>query len=276
MLTFSVLSFNTGLCRIFGVDLGRDHEQRAFIIRDELKRLAPDIVCFQEVWDHGLLEVVRAGLPDHAIVNAPRGPWWAPMGSGLVIATRCAVRAQTFRAFCPTWRPKEILARRGLLTAVLDTPAGPLAVTSTHLGMGLPPLRRRQHRAMLRRLEEIEPPHIVCGDFNVTPDEMTRYRFPTRARFTEKGLIDTMAEALGQPEADRKYTVDWRNPRVKWLGDRRIDYVWAHAGSEHRITVESADLAMHVPVNELYPSDHFAVLARLRLEPGKTEPRRLG
>ncbi|MDG4766135.1 endonuclease/exonuclease/phosphatase family protein [Solwaraspora sp. WMMD406] len=65
--------------------------------------------------------------------------------------------------------PRLILLRdepRVLLTAVLDTPHGPLTVATTHLSF-VPGWNLRQLRTVVRTLRLLPPPRILLGDLNM-------------------------------------------------------------------------------------------------------------
>ncbi|MFY1700097.1 MULTISPECIES: endonuclease/exonuclease/phosphatase family protein [unclassified Solwaraspora] len=65
--------------------------------------------------------------------------------------------------------PRLLLLRdepRVLLTAVLDTPHGPVTVAATHLSF-VPGWNVRQLRAVTRSLRALPPPRLLLGDLNL-------------------------------------------------------------------------------------------------------------
>ncbi|MFY1631874.1 endonuclease/exonuclease/phosphatase family protein [Solwaraspora sp. WMMB335] len=65
--------------------------------------------------------------------------------------------------------PRLLLARdepRVLLTAILDTPHGPVTAAATHLSF-VPGWNLRQLRATVRALRALPPPRVLLGDLNM-------------------------------------------------------------------------------------------------------------
>lgn len=99
---------------------------------------------------------------------------------------------------------------------------------------------------------------VVVGDFNAEPTE------PTYARMVEAGFRSAHAEANGTEPA-----VTWpsgiRAPGMDTDGDPGcLDYVWVRGPIE----VESCRVVFDRPAVDdptLYPSDHFGLVARLRV-----------
>jgi|GEM_PF-1942289 len=266
MSTLTIATLNTYLCRVFGFDLCPQPGRRAQLIHDELQRIDPDVVCLQEVWDSALAALVMRALPAHEVIRYDTQCWYRPMGTGLMIASRLPVRRVSFQPIVSTWRPKEILAQRGLLTTVLESTGTELAVTSTHLGVGMGFMRRRQHRAFLTAIESFDGPHIVCGDFNVSTCETERQRFPALGTLSQIGFRDVVAEAYG-PNAEAMVTVDRNNAMVRKDKHRRIDYIWVKSAAAAGWRVCDANVIFNTSTDGVYPSDHYGVFARLMFMP---------
>jgi len=260
----SVVTLNTYLCRVFGRDLCPQPDRRARLIRDELPHADADLICLQEVWDDQLSALVTSALRGYQIVQAPATSWRTPMGAGLVIATRLPVREVIFRPICSTLRPKEMLAQRGLLVVLVQYESTLVAVATTHLGRGLPWLRRRQHQAFLATLNPLDQPMILCGDFNVATRRADRRRFSTPVEMERRGFRDVLAEFHGLG-AEEMPTVDRVNPLVRRGDNRRVDYIWVRSAAGLDWQVRDASLAFNTPVDGLYVSDHYGLAARLAL-----------
>jgi len=200
-----LLTWNVQWCR--GIDGVVDPAR----IAREARRLAdPDVLCLQEVsvgfislpGSHGenQVDALRAALPGYqvfyaAAVDVPRADG-ARQRFGNVIASRLAV-GRVLRHALP-WPPATVPSMpRAALETVIEAPFGPLRVLTTHLEY-----YSSGHRAaQIERLRELhcdtnaetvaegdEGPYrpfahpqsaIVCGDFNLPPQD------PLRARFLE-------------------------------------------------------------------------------------------
>ena len=200
-----LLTWNVQWCR--GIDGVVDPAR----IAREARRLAdPDVLCLQEVsvgfislpGSHGenQVDALRAALPGYqvfyaAAVDVPRADG-ARQRFGNVIASRLAV-GRVLRHALP-WPPATVPSMpRAALETVIEAPFGPLRVLTTHLEYYSSGHRAAQIQR-LRELhcdtngetvaEEDEGPYrpfahpqsaIVCGDFNLPPQD------PLRARFLE-------------------------------------------------------------------------------------------
>lgn len=200
-----LLTWNVQWCR--GLDGVVDPAR----IAREARRLAdPDVLCLQEVsvgfislpGSHGenQVDALRAALAGYqvfyaAAVDVPRGDG-ARQRFGNVIASRFPV-GRVLRHALP-WPPASAPSMpRAALEAVIEAPFGPLRVLTTHLeyyssGHRAAQIERlRELHAETNRetaSEEDEGPYrpfarpqsaIVCGDFNLPPQD------PLRARFLE-------------------------------------------------------------------------------------------
>ena len=255
-----VLTLNTYLCRVLGLDLAPCVPERAVLIAGVLARSQADVVALQEVWAPELREMALAGTGlDHVYAPDLRS-WRRPMGAGLVLASRWPIVEAAFAPLAWTGRPKEILARRGMLNAVIDLGGDRLAVSVVIRARGGSPGRRRQHRAMLRALPQPAEAQVVCGDFNcpyAPHDPLQRETYPALA---QRGFADTLEHCHG-PAAATMPTVDPVNPLVKAGRALRVDRIWlrAVAGRPRVGTVE----VMQQPVDGQHLSDHYAVMAEL-------------
>jgi endonuclease/exonuclease/phosphatase family metal-dependent hydrolase len=206
-----LLSWNVQWCRGLDgvVDPGR--------IAREARRLAdPDVVCLQEVSDgfadlpgsqgEDQVAALQHELPGYALFYAAAVDVPAVNGArarfGNVIASRLPV-GRVMRHSLP-WPPGRTPSMpRAALEATVQAPFGAVRVTSTHLEY----YSSRHRAAQIERLRELhcevgqdggdeksEGPFrplarpqsaIICGDFNMPPDD------PVRARFLEAFLEDT-------------------------------------------------------------------------------------
>lgn len=183
----------------------------------EARRLAdPDVLCLQEVSvgfadlpgskGEDQVEALRRELPGYALFYAAAVDVATAQGGrarfGNVIASRLPV-GRVLRHTLP-WPPTHAPSMpRAALEATVQAPFGAVRVTSTHLEY----YSSRHRAAQIERLRELhcelnrEERHeesrgpfrtltrpqsaIVCGDFNMPPED------PQRARFLEAFLDDT-------------------------------------------------------------------------------------
>lgn len=137
-----------------------------------------------------------------------------------------------------------------------------VAFTTTHLHHLVPDEAVREDQAvqLLAWLGERPEPaaQVVVGDFNAEPTE------PAYRRMIEAGFRSAHAAANGAEPA-----VTWPSgiqaPGMDTDGDPGcLDYIWVRGPIE----VESCRVVFDRPAAEdstLYPSDHFGLVARLRI-----------
>jgi endonuclease/exonuclease/phosphatase family metal-dependent hydrolase len=257
--------------------------RRAELINRELRRLDPDLVALVEVvktpeWDqlaelldgtglHGTheLDVMATAPPDveqyggnalatrwpHRVVeeldlrlpDAPDLPW-CTLAAAVPLPDEGDL---LFIATCLAWRMEAESARERQAVAITDLDA--------------------RHRTAL--------PSIMAGDFNATPDAACMRYF-------------TGLQSLGGRSAyyHDAWAVAGKGPGYTWTSDnpntvptievmvgphehhRRIDYVLVGGPEAHpqaRCRIVAAELAFHEPVDSVWPSDHFGVVADLEL-----------
>jgi endonuclease/exonuclease/phosphatase family metal-dependent hydrolase len=226
-----------------------------------------DVVCLQEVLLLSHAELVRtlAGRYGH---HAWSGG--VLLKGGLVLLSRWPVRTARFVRYPRTGpaRPEYVM-RKGAQLAVLQTPAGPLAVVNTHLSANRDgdwsPANRyaRVARAELghlaAELARIDPalPAVTVGDFNVPRDDEALARFRTAARLT-----DAMA---GDTEPTFRPTSRWPTPPA-------FDHVLVRPAPGRPLTARGRLVfreAVPLPGGRHgYLSDHYGVAAVLTLGSG--------
>ena len=206
-----LLTWNVQWCR--GIDGIVDPAR----IAHEARRLAdPDVLCLQEInlgftdlpGSHGenQVEALKREFPGYAVffvsaVDVP-GPGGARKRFGNLLASRLPV-GRVLRHTLP-WPEAAVPSMpRSALEATVQTPWGPVRIVTTHLEYyssghraaqieRLRELHCETNREALAEEEEgpFRPlPHpdsaIVCGDFNMPPDD------PLRARFLEAFIDGT-------------------------------------------------------------------------------------
>ena len=220
--------------------------ERAPGITGTLRRLAPDVVCLQEVWaseGRAHADVLADELGLHAVFAGTRMPAVEP-GSGadalgMAVLGRWPVLARR-RSELPTALPGDPAA---LLVVTFAHPSGPLHVVTTVPAweQDAGGVRLAQATAVAQALGSPEldgvPPVVLGADLNAGPGT------PEFEVLTE-GLVDAWAAVRA---GDRGATFAHANrwvPAGEWLADGRIDHVLVRPGSrDHPVTVVAAELA---------------------------------
>jgi len=274
-----LLTWNVQWCR--GLDGVVDPAR----IAREARRLAdPDVLCLQEIsvgfislpGSHGenQVDALRAALPGYqvfyaAAVDVPRADG-ARQRFGNVIASRFSV-SRVQRHALP-WPPATVPSMpRAALEAVIEAPFGPLRIVTTHLeyfssghrAAQIERLRELHGEANLETVaEEDEGPFrpsarpqaaIVCGDFNLPPDD------PLRARFLEAfaGGAPTFVDAWERLHPGAAHPHTFRvHEREKGQSPYCCDYVFVTENLAPRLRAISID-------RDNRASDHQPVIVAL-------------
>jgi endonuclease/exonuclease/phosphatase family metal-dependent hydrolase len=242
--------------------------ERLPLLRAELRALDADAIALQEVMGF-------TGLPSQAHEIAAGTGWnvhYAPawvIGGGLTYGNAIlSPHALHDTAILPLPAPPEYDSRT-VCFARVDVPHGPLPLFVTHLSHQphLSAMRKRQVRALcdhVARLAPIDgPAPILAGDFNADPDsdEMRFLRGlatidDTSVYFADAWLVN----------AELGYTYDRKNAYALRSREpsRRIDYIYTR-GPGHHLCGEplTANLFCDRPTENIWPSDHFGVVAEI-------------
>jgi endonuclease/exonuclease/phosphatase family metal-dependent hydrolase len=258
-------------------------QQRREAIAATLAEVGPDVCGLQEVWGNAqenLAADLAARLGMHwcwAQVPLPEH-WQRRHGEEFAIGNAVLSRwpiAEQNQLWLPTGDTDE---RRVALHASIDAPAGVLPFFTTHLTYrpGGSALRVAQvhslaafvgqHSLTDESSVDSSYPPVVTGDLNAEPDSdelrllgglLTEPAVPGQA------LIDAWRYAAS---GDPGFTWDLRNGYLaeSAIPNSRIDYILAGLPLEGRGRVRSVGLAGTAPVSEVWPSDHFGVVAELQ------------
>jgi endonuclease/exonuclease/phosphatase family metal-dependent hydrolase len=255
-------------------------EARMAIIRREVEAERPDVIAFQEVvvrrdgFDQG-----RLLLPDDGYGRAFGAAFaWADDGTMLVHAADGSGFGNLIASRWPIVRSEvrrlpgiEGGEPRAVTAVVVDLPAGRLPVLTCHLDWEFHHghVRERQVLALDAFAHEwaadADLPAVLLGDFNAHPDS-NEMRF--LRGLASLGGRSTYFQDAWDAASGSGHTWDNRNrfAAYAWEPDRRIDYVLVGApGRDGRGRVESARLGFESPVGDVFASDHFGVVADLRL-----------
>lgn len=250
------------------------------LIVEGLRALDLDAVGLQEVLGF-------TGLPSQAHEIA-RGLGWnvhdVPawnIGGGLTFGN--AILSPHALADCeslPLPSPPG-LDTRTVAFARVECAHGPMPVFVTHLTFQHhhSDARCEQVRALtdhVARLAPIDaPPPVLLGDFNADPDsdEMRFLRGLTPLGGKSVYFADAWTTTGNDPL--RGFTYDRRNPYALRSREhsRRIDYIYVRGPGKHLWGEPlSCALAFDRPTNDVWPSDHFGVVAEIFAAPRHHDP----
>ncbi|NED96531.1 hypothetical protein G1H11_14570 [Phytoactinopolyspora alkaliphila] len=252
---------------------GTGWQHRQDTIAATLADLEPDIVGLQEAWaTNGRSEssLLADGFGFHSafagpslppVPRPPETPDQEGVELGVAVISRWPIK-HTWTHLLPSSRPHPLVA----LVAVVEHPLGPLPVVSTCLEWE--PSLADDHLAQAQDLVELtdslterssgDLPLVLLGDLNAPPQS------PGIKVLTD-AMVDSWSVS-GDPEG---VTLSSQNPFAPHEAteqiDRRIDYVLTRSASDRPPPrVRRAFLAGTVPA-EHPPSDHYAVVADIRL-----------
>lgn len=236
-------------------DCGLNLRRIADIVRDS----GADIVGLQEVdrfWQ-------RSGLADQPKALAemlgmfpcfganlklsPESGSAHPREYGTLLLSRYPLRGCTNT---PLPRADEKNEQRGLLSAEVQTPGGPLRVLVTHLSI-VPEDRALQTKALLRAVQALALPTVLMGDMNAQPTEIGF--LPLLRQMTDSFAIPGI-ELSGAPSG---FTFPCHPRRAPV---RRIDYILLSAG-----IATAAAGTLDTPVVRL-ASDHYPLWVRIKTD----------
>lgn len=262
--------------------------QRINLAVEQLRALDPDVICLQEVRPHQNATTAHAiseqlGMVAHYAVatswQAGEFGFASAGEEGLALLTRQPLLAHRAIAL-PDARPGDV---RILLSGQVATAGGPIWVHTTHLHYRLADGVAREHQ-----VEAIDaaitacgrgnndPPQILCGDFNATPDsdEIRFLRGLTTLAGRRTHFQDAWLRCHREPEpgdgplegitwsAENELTRPLRSLDI----DRRIDYIFVTSRKrDGRATVHSCRVALTDRINGICASDHFAVVADIQV-----------
>jgi endonuclease/exonuclease/phosphatase family metal-dependent hydrolase len=259
-------------------------EAREGAIHTVCRAEQPDVLLLQEVWGadgDSAAHRIAAALGYHVVLSDdPFASQRAETGAGFhnAIVSRWPIGEVVSHALP---RLDGTAGHRRALGAVLDTPYGAWPVVSTHLDHRFDEsaVRQLQCERVLQIVDEMrgdpdrDPPVVVGGDFNATPDsDEIRLLTGRRAAPVRNLVLSDCWEQVGEGSG-----ATWRsdNPyqaATAWP-DRRLDYVfvsWPRPkpfGNPHHAHLAGVDA---VPLGSLGPvvaSDHAAVVVDLVVAP---------
>jgi endonuclease/exonuclease/phosphatase family metal-dependent hydrolase len=245
-------------------------EERLPAIVETVRRLEPDIAALQEVWvadGTSSAQVIADALGYHVAV-AHRLEIDG-VGFGNAVISRWPI---TETDMVPLPGPaKGNDEERLVLLAVVDAPRDPVQVYSTHLNWrhDHSAIRQAQVAELCHMVAAHRPrdyPPVVCGDFNAEPHSDEIRMLTGQASVPVEGLV--FRDAWTAPGCDGPgHTWTDENPyaKVEHEHQRRIDYVltgWRR--NDGRGAPLSCKVVGNEPIDGVWPSDHYGVMANLQ------------
>lgn len=231
----------------------RDWPARLDYMVRELRRLYPDVIALQEVLQHEALPnqaetFARMLGYDYHFTSVD--PVHRPRRYGNAILTRHPVLARSWKALDPR---DDFRTVAHLRIAFGDAEIDLYNTHLHHTGEG-GPIRREQLDDLLGFIGSTrgDGPAILAGDFNAPVEA------PEMALLDDH-FVDAYGAIHTDPEARARTTL---NPHIGHV-PRRIDHVFLERGAFEPL---DARIILDLPyATDAWASDHFGVLARLRL-----------
>jgi endonuclease/exonuclease/phosphatase family metal-dependent hydrolase len=268
-------------------------ERRMELAARQLRALDPDVVCLQEVRPHGEATTAHALAARLGMTASyARAVAWdagehgyATAGEeGLAILAKAPLVEQRVLVL-PDARPADT---RILLSGRVATAGGPIWVHTAHLHYRLDDgvARERQVVALDAAIracgrENTDPPQILCGDFNATPDsdEMRFLRGLTTLDGRRTHFQDAWLRLHREPEpgdgpahgitwsSENRFTRPLRSLDL----DRRIDYILVTTRKKDgRGTIHASRVVLteRDGDDDICASDHYGLLADVQVVAG--------
>lgn len=257
--------------------------RRIGIINRALRRLSPDLVALQEVVQTRATAQLGALLDGTGLTGTHQADVMAEAPPG--------VERYGGNAIATRWphRIAEVLDLR--LADAMDVPWCTLAAhvalpdlgdilfvgTTTAWRPEAESVRERQVLALagLEARHRCALPSILAGDFNAAPDAASiRFLGGLQSLGRQSVLYHDAWQVAGEgpgytwgagnPNTERVIAQIVRQPNHR----RRVDYAFVgswHAHPKAHATIRSAALAFNAPVDSVWPSDHFGVVADIEI-----------
>jgi len=249
-----------------------DWPARRRVIADGLRELRPDLVAFVEaiVTDEYDQVVDLLGDGYHVAHQAER----EPDGQGVSIASRWPIDAVHEVDLNVTSRTADFACTTLVAEIAAPEPYGPLVFVDHVPNWQLAFERERELQALAaaRFVEELAGDrHVIfAGDFTSDPDS-AGVRFLTGRQSLDGTSVCYRDAWESAHPGERGETFTPRNPLVyDWDWPfRRLDYVLVRCG-EHggpTLAISSCEVVFDEPVDGVWASDHFGVVADLEPPP---------
>lgn len=243
-------------------------QQRAPLIESAIKKADPDLIALQEVWGdaaENYAKILAEKLGYHYF--HAQCMTMNRVGFGNAILSRWPIsetKAITLSGEAETGET------RNALYAKIDGPRGVIPFFCTHLNWRYAQshIRQQQVREVAVFASENpgdKMPPILCGDFNAEPmsEEIRMLTGLTTA--AAPGLVFHDAWVAAGTGAGMTWSFENTFAAAEFEPDRRIDYIFSgHPKARGRGHVTHIEITGNLPENDLWPSDHFGLLAAIR------------
>jgi endonuclease/exonuclease/phosphatase family metal-dependent hydrolase len=257
--------------------------RRAALINSELRRLGPDLVALQEVLhtpERNQLDELLDGTGLHRTHQSAAmayAPPWADRYGGSAVATRRPHRVVECLDLRGSDAPDVPWCTLAVVVPVPDEGELLFVVASSSWRLDAEAARERQALALtdLDARHRRDLPTIIGGDLNAEPDASSIRYLTGRQSLAGRSAHYHDAWAVAGDGPGWTWSAD--NPNAREVIDqivrqpghrRRIDYVlvgsW-HAHPDGYCRIVSAELAFDRPVDGVWPSDHFGVVADVEI-----------
>ena len=248
-------------------------DERRSVLSDGLRELEADVIAFQEAIANDGYDQVSDLLGPGYHIHHQAGR--EADGSGLSIASRWPLGEVREEALDPTTRVDP--SRMALAEVLAPGTLGSLLIAHHNASwqLGFEHERELQAVAGARYVEEEadrrDATHVIlAGDFNATPDSAGMRFWRGLQSLGDTSVCYRDAWESAHP-GEEGHTFTPRNPLVSGGGEwalelgRRIDYVMVRCG-HHGPTLEvvSCERIFDEPVERVWASDHFGVVANFR------------
>lgn len=255
---------------IWGAPYAKHRSARIKKICEEVKRLDPDILLFQEVYLAGNRQELIAGLVDrwrhhHHFPSAL-------VGSGLLTMSKYPIVDAVFYKYRMQGKPDDLMrgdyyAGKGIGLTRIDTPNGTIDVYNSHTHAQYEPDNDNEYAAYTEtNLYEAArfidsqsgaSPVVLCGDLNTRPDQ-AGYRIITQ--------LGSLVDASLYVNQSHIATFSANSPYSAGSPDQCLDYVLVR-----NIGIKTVDLAMTARLSDeaLAYSDHYGLLTEISMNGDK-------
>ena len=255
----SVMSFNI---RYGTANDGDNHWtlRRTFLF-DVVREQSADIIGLQEALDSQIREIVEA-IPGYAVVGVGRDDAKTAGEYSAILVRKDRFHVAEAGTFwfsdTPTvpgstsWGNR--ITRICTWARLIDRDGTAFWFFNVHLDHQSQPSRERSAELLLRRIDARAfptEPVIVTGDFNAGEDNPA-----VQTIVAGKAFVDTFRVV----HPDEKQVCTFNGFKAERIDGPKIDYVFVQPGTE----VLSAEI-VRTTRDGKYPSDHFPVVARIRL-----------
>lgn len=251
---------------IWGVPYAKHRVARLHLIADKVLELAPDVLCFQEVY----LPSCASILINRLKIQYPYFYHFASgvVGSGLLTLSKHPIVDVAFHRFRMGGKPLRLehgdyYAGKGIGLTRIRAPHGVVDVYNSHTHAQYEPNNDNEYAVYTNTnlYEAIRFIHtnshynsvVLCGDLNTRPDQLG-YRILTQLGNLSDGYFGCFKQYPITYAAENPYTHEF---------NQCLDYVMTRSA-----VVKSIELAMNETLSgkaEAY-SDHYGLLAEVDIQ----------